>query len=162
MNRRSKKPAELSSLLQSTSGTLAQFSQKTKALKKIARIVRQICPDLPAESWHIANFSGQVVKIEVGSGIWGQRLQFEKNRIGQALAQETDGIFTTINLKVNPYFSSVGNNKNAQNILQAEKEEQPKKAMSESSAAQIEAVAECESAPESLKAKLRKLAKHVN
>lgn len=142
----------MSTLFKTTSGTLAQISQKTNSIKKIAHIVRQICPDLPEESWHIANFSQNKIYIEVGSPIWGQRLQFEKNRIAQQLSLETDGIFSQIDLKVNPYFNKAKPSK--------EQVEKPKKSLSIESARQISNVAQ--SAPPSLKAKLEKLALHIN
>jgi len=152
MTRRNKSPKQMSTLLSSASGTLAQINQKTKALKKIASIVRQICPDLPVESWHIANFSDRKVIIEVGSSVWGQRLQFERNQIAQELAKQTNGIFDTVELKVNPYF-------NRKKVVKEEKE-QPKKSMSSQSSEQLIAVAE--SAPPALREKLLKLAKHHN
>ncbi len=142
----------MSTLFKTTSGTLAQISQKTNSIKKIEVIVRQICPDLPEESWHIANFSQNKIFIEVGSPIWGQRLQFEKNRIANQLSIETEGAFSQVELKVNPYFNKAK--------PQASEIAKPKKSMSEASATQLRNVATI--APKSLQEKILKLAKHVN
>ena len=59
---------------------------KHKLLKKIDSIVRQTCPDLPEDTWQIANIKNETVVIEVRSAIWSQRLQFEKNNIALQLA----------------------------------------------------------------------------
>ncbi len=152
MARKSKSPVDMSTLFQKTSGTLAQISQKTNSIQKIADIVRQICPDLPEESWHIANFSQQKVVIEVGSSIWAQRFQFEKNRIAQQLAISTENTFNTIEIKVNPHFSK--------SKVKPKTEQQTKKSMSQTSANQLETVAQ--KAPKSLQEKIQRLAQHVN
>lgn len=152
MTRKTKNPVDMSTLFKSTSGTLAQLSQKTNSIKKIDSIVRQICPDLPEESWHIANFSQNRIVIEVGSPIWGQRLQFEKNRIANQLRIDTQGVFTQVELKVNPYFNRAKPNPELLN--------KPKKSMSVDAAKHIEHVAA--NAPKSLQEKLLKLAQHVN
>ncbi|TPH12042.1 DUF721 domain-containing protein [Litorilituus lipolyticus] len=102
MARKPKKPLNLSTLLQSTTGTLAQIQSKTNSLTILADIVRQICPDLPEEVWHIANFRQDTLIIELKTPVWGQRLQFERNKICQQLAIETEGQCSKIEIKVNP------------------------------------------------------------
>lgn len=102
MARKPKKPLNLSTLLQSTTGTLAQIQSKTNSLAILADIVRQICPDLPEEVWHIANFRQDTLIIELKSPVWSQRLQFERNKICQQLAIETQGQCSRIEIKVNP------------------------------------------------------------
>jgi len=102
MARKSKVPINMSALLQTTTGTLAQIQSKTNSLTILADIVRQICPDLPADAFHIANCRQDTLIIEVKSPVWGQRLQFERNTICNALIQETEGNFNKIEIKVNP------------------------------------------------------------
>jgi len=92
----------MSALLQTTTGTLAQIQTKTNSLTALADIVRQICPDLPADAFHIANCRQDTLIIEVKSPVWGQRLQFERNTICNALSSNTDGHFHRIEIKVNP------------------------------------------------------------
>lgn len=92
----------MSALLQTTTGTLAQIQTKTNSLTVLADIVRQICPDLPADAFHIANCRQDTLIIEVKSPVWGQRLQFERNNICTALVTNTDGNFQKIEIKVNP------------------------------------------------------------
>ena len=92
----------MSALLQTTTGTLAQIQTKTNSLTALADIVRQICPDLPADAFHIANCRQDSLIIEVKSPAWGQRLQFERNTICNALSADTDGHFQKIEIKVNP------------------------------------------------------------
>ena len=100
MARKTKRPADMSALFQSTTGTLAQIATKTNSLNLLADIVRQICPDLPADAWHIANFKDKSLVIEVISSVWGQRLQFERNNICSKLSSVTEGAFTQIEIKV--------------------------------------------------------------
>lgn len=154
MARKSKNPIALSTVFNSTSGTLAQIRQKTNSLNNIADIVRQTCPDLPVQSWHIGNISDNTVTIEVISSVWGQRLQFEKNKISAQLSQLTDGVVTHVAIKVNPYFNRQKPSKQAQDS------EKPRKQMSQKSADQLKEVAA--NAPKSLQEKLLRLAEHVN
>jgi hypothetical protein len=102
MARKSKIPINMSALLQTTTGTLAQIQTKTNSLTVLADIVRQICPDLPADAFHIANCRQDTLIIEVKSPVWGQRLQFERNTICNALVSSTNGNFQKIEIKVNP------------------------------------------------------------
>ena len=102
MARKSKKPINMTALLQTTTGTLAHIQSKTNSLTILADIVRQICPDLPVDAWHIANCRQDTLIIEVKSPVWGQRLQFERNNICNALASDTEGNFHKIEIKVNP------------------------------------------------------------
>lgn len=102
MARKSKVPINMAALLQTTTGTLAHIQTKTNSLTVLADIVRQICPDLPADAWHIANSRQDTLIVEVKSPVWGQRLQFERNTICNALMESTDGNFSKIEIKVNP------------------------------------------------------------
>lgn len=92
----------MSALLQTSTGTLAHIQQKTKSLVLLSDIVRKICPDLPEDAFHIANCRQDTLIIEVKSPVWGQRLQFERNNICNALITETAGNFQKIQIKVNP------------------------------------------------------------
>ncbi len=92
----------MSALLQTSTGTLAQIQEKTNSLALLSNIVRQICPDLPIDAFHIANCRQDTLIIEVKSPAWGQRLQFERNNICKTLVIETDGNFQKIQIKVNP------------------------------------------------------------
>ncbi|OUS31059.1 hypothetical protein A9Q98_03640 [Thalassotalea sp. 42_200_T64] len=152
MKRIVKDPQDLNSLLKKASGNMADFSTKAQSINILADIVRQTCPDLPENAWQIANCRADLVIIEAKSPVWGQRLQFERNNIAQQLAMQTQGIFTKIEIKVNPHG----------NIRKAEKtvEVKTKKHMSQKTADQINEVAE--NAPPGLKEVLRRLAKHVN
>lgn len=102
MARRPKVPKDMSTLFNSTTGTLAQIQSKTNSLSLLSDIVRQICPDLPEDAFNIANFVQSTLVIEVKSPVWGQRLQFERNNICHQLNEETQGKFTKIEIKVNP------------------------------------------------------------
>lgn len=102
MARKPKTPINMSSLLKSTTGTLAQIQEKTNSLTILANIVRHICPDLPADAWHIANSRQDTLIVDVKSPAWGQRLQFERNNICNALIQQTNGQFQRIEIKINP------------------------------------------------------------
>ncbi|MBU2870212.1 DciA family protein [Colwellia sp. E2M01] len=102
MARKSKVPINMSALLQKTTGTLAHIQSKTNSLATLADIVRQICPDLPADAFNIANCREDTLIIEVKSPVWGQRLQFERNNICSALLNNTEGHFKRIEIKVNP------------------------------------------------------------
>ncbi|WP_068544858.1 DUF721 domain-containing protein [Thalassotalea crassostreae] len=151
MKRIVKAPQDLNSLLEQASGSIANLSAKSQSLNLLSDIVRQICPDLPENAWQIANFRENLVIIEVISPVWSQRLQFERNNICQQLLQHSDGIFTNIEIKVNPYW-----NRKEKPV------EKPKarKHMSEKSAEQINEIAQ--NAPPGLKEKLLRLAKHAN
>lgn len=151
MARKSKKPKPMAELLNSTSGTLSQITTKTNSLKKIATIVRQICPDLPEQAWHIGNIRENIVVIEVISSVWGQRLQFERNKITQQLGLESDNRLNQVEIKVNPYFNR--KEKSNDDITK------PSKYMSPKTAEQLLEVAE--NAPTSLQEKIRKLAEHA-
>jgi len=152
MARKTKKPSDTSSLMKSSTGTLAQIASKTNSLTILADIVRQTCPDLPAEVWHIANFNKNSIVIEVLSATWSQRLQFERVKISQKLSELTDGNFTQIEIKISPYRNK-----------QFKKVELPKssgQSISLKTAQHLNHIAE--NAPESLKKKLQKLASLAN
>ena len=155
MARKSKKPIDMSSLLISSSGTLAHIQAKTNSLATLGDIVRQICPDLPADAWHIANFAKSTLIIEVKSPVWGQRLQFERNNICQKLIEVTQGEFQKIEIKINPFLHKQamlkkddGKNKiNHANII------------SKNTAKHLAEIAQ--NAPKGLREKLLKLASHA-
>lgn len=153
MARHNRKPENLAELFQESYGSLAKIREKTASLANLSDIVRQICPDLPANAWQIANFRQDTVVIEAKSSVWGQRLQFERNNIGKALSEATSSQYSSIDIKVNPY----GNKKT---IKQEDIIVKPTKYLSESSALHIKSIAE--NAPKGLKEKLEKLAKHAN
>ena len=148
MARKTKRPTDTSTLFHSSTGTLAQIASKSNSLNILADIVRQICPDLPENAWHIANFKEKHLVIEVISSVWGQRLQFERNNICNELAIVTNGAFNQIEIKVAPYRNKVVN----------EKSEMPEKTqfISDRTAAQLKEVAN--GAPEGLKKILNRLA----
>jgi len=152
MARKSRKPADMSDLFQSSKGTLAHIAAKTNSLTILADIVRQTCPDLPADVWHIANFKQKSLVIEVTSAVWSQRLQFERMNIGRELARVTENEFDQIEIKVSPYRNKV-------TYKETEKVAEPLQ-ISEKTAEQLLAVAK--NAPDSLRKKLEKLAKHAN
>lgn len=152
MARKTRKPADMSDLFQTSKGTLAQIAAKTNSLTILSDIVRQTCPDLPADVWHIANFKQKSLVIEVTSAVWSQRLQFERMNICRELAIATDNNFDQIEIKVSPYRNKVS-------YQQDEKVAQPLH-ISENTASQLLAVAK--NAPDSLKKKLEKLAMHAN
>ncbi|WP_448548922.1 DUF721 domain-containing protein [Thalassotalea fusca] len=148
MKRRTEKPSDMSTLLHSTQGTLAQIAKKTNSLSKISTIVRQICPDLPEDVWWVANVKQHIVVIEVTSSAWSQRLQFEKNNIARQLEKITKGELTSIEIKVSPY-------RNKREVI---KQVMPDKTqfISQQTAENLREVAE--RAPDKLKAMLLKLA----
>lgn len=160
MARRPKAPKELSTLFNATTGTLAQIQEKTNSLRLLSDIVRQICPDLPQDAFNIANFVRSTLIVEVKSPVWGQRLQFERNTICQQLIKQTQGQFTQIEIKVNPYGHKVSSGQPS-----AEKNTTPNTAhttvptsvqnMSSDTASHLLDIAE--HAPDGLKQKLRKL-----
>lgn len=137
----------MSSLFNSSKGTLAQITAKTNSLNVIADIVRHICPDLPVDAWHIGNISANTLFIEVKSSAWGQRFQFERNNITNALMTQTNGLITKIEIKVRPF-----HHKKEVEIKPVEKTQ----FISDKTASQLLEVAK--HAPESLKLKLQKLA----
>lgn len=151
MARKTRKPSDMSELFQSSKGTLAQIAAKTNSLTILSDIVRQTCPDLPADVWHIANFKQKSLVIEVTSAVWSQRLQFERMNICRELSTATDNAFDQIEIKVSPYRNKV--------IYQTEEKPPEPLKISQNTANQLLAVAK--NAPESLKRKLEKLAKHA-
>lgn len=160
MARRPKAPKELSTLFNSTTGTLAQIQEKTNSLSLLSDIVRQICPDLPEDAFNIANFVHATLIIEVKSPVWGQRLQFERNTICKELVNQTQGQFSQIEIKVNPQGhrqapsqNTYKNNKqlNTKNSIQS---------ISTDTASHLLEIAE--NAPKGLKEKLQKLAANAN
>ncbi len=162
MARKSKVPVNMSAILQSTTGTLAQIQTKTNSLSILANIVRQICPDLPESAWHIANFREQTLVIEVKSPVWGQRLQFERNNICQALIKSTDNSFNQIKIKVNPHgFTQVCHTVNEANRNSEHTQDKPVvlSAKSIHSAPAKHLLEIAQNAPKGLKEKLEKLAK---
>lgn len=155
MARKSKSPSDMSSLINSNKGTLAYITEKTNSLTILTDIVRQTCPDLPQEVWHIANFSNKSVVINVNSSVWGQRLQFERMKINQRLVEATQGKYSQIEIKVSPN----------RNILRPTQPQANKKTIvtsstiSEKTASELRSIAQ--NAPKGLKEKLEKLALHV-
>ncbi len=163
MARKSKVPINMSSLLQTTTGTLAHIQTKTNSLTTLADIVRQICPDLPEDAWHIANCRQDTLIIEVKSPVWGQRLQFERNNICTALMANTDGNFKKIDIKVNPQgFRQQRHEvteKTRADLMQYSQAVAPNnnKVANEKTAKQFRDIAK--NAPKGLKEKLEKLAR---
>lgn len=153
----------MSSLLQTKTGTLAHIQTKTNSLTILADIVRQICPDIPEDAWHIANCREDTLIIEVKSPVWGQRLQFERNTICNALISSTDGNFQRIEIKVNPQGfrqqrHEVTERTRAELIKSTEvKSQQINAVVNEKTAKQFLEIAK--KAPKGLKEKLEKLAK---
>ncbi|MEI6894904.1 MAG: DciA family protein [Colwellia sp.] len=162
MARKSKVPINMAALLKTTTGTLAHIQTKTNSLTALADIVRQICPDLPVDAWHIANSRQDTLIIEVKSPVWGQRLQFERNNICNALSSSTDGNFYKIEIKVNPQGfrqsrHEVTEKKHAELMRTADIKAKPSHiAVNEKTAKQFLAIAK--NAPKGLKEKLEKLA----
>jgi len=163
MARKSKIPINMSALLQTTTGTLAHIQTKTNSLTILADIVRQICPDLPMDAWHIANCRQDTLIIEVKSPVWGQRLQFERNTICNALSNSTEGNFHKIEIKVNPQgFRQQRHEiteKNRSELIRSTEEKplQTAGVVNEKTAKQFLELAK--NAPKGLKEKLEKLAR---
>jgi hypothetical protein len=151
MARRPKAPKDMSSLFNSMTGTLAQIKAKTNSLSQLCSIVRQICPDLPEDAINISNFINKTLVIEVKSPVWGQRLQFERNNICRSLTEHTQGQFSQIEIKVNPY----GHQQAAKQVSYTKKVP-PSKNISIDTAKHLLEVAK--NAPKGLKEKLEKLA----
>lgn len=149
MARKNRLPVDMSSVLKSSKGTLAQIKAKTNSLTSIADIVRQICPDLPDDVWKVGNIYENTLVIEVKSSAWSQRFQFEKNNITQILAAETKGVISKLEIKVSPFTHRIMNEKPAPVKTQF---------ISDKTAGQLLDVAK--NAPPGLKEKLEKLAKH--
>jgi hypothetical protein len=152
MARKSRIPIDMSALFNSTSGTLAQIAVKTNSLTVLSDIVRQICPDLPADVWKIANFRANAIIIEVNSAVWSQRLQFERMNICRELTQVTDNVFNQVEIKIIPFRNKVPEKTVIPNAINS--------TISAATAAQLLKVAE--NAPASLRKKLEKLASHDN
>ncbi|WP_440874509.1 DUF721 domain-containing protein [Thalassotalea sp. PLHSN55] len=151
MAKKSKLPKDMSALFNSSKGTLAQIASKTNSLTILADIVRQICPDLPEDVWHIANFRQNTLVIEVKSPVWSQRLQFERNNICQALIEQTENQFNQIEIKVSPYRNKASSVTPAQKPVSSTSTQ-----LSKQTAEQLREVAQ--SAPEGLKRTLERLA----
>lgn len=154
----------MSSLLQTTTGTLAQIQSKTNSLTVLADIVRQICPDLPADAFQIANCREDTLIIEVKSPVWGQRLQFERNTINTTLQQSTDGQFQKIEIKVNPQGFRQQRHELTEKIRAELAAQAPIKSFKQSNAVVNEKTAQeflalAKNAPKGLKEKLEKLAR---
>jgi hypothetical protein len=164
----------MSALFNSTTGTLAQIQSKTNSLNLLSDIVRQICPDLPEDAFKIANFVQTTLIIEVKSPVWGQRLQFERNTICQALVKQTQGQFSHIEIKVNPQgHRQIPNQQTYQqntpqnNLIQTNVHQKPNiqekkgsvQTMSSKTAAQLIKIAA--TAPKGLKETLERLAANV-
>ncbi len=160
MARRPKKPKDMSTLFNSATGTLAQIQAKTNSLSTLSDIVRQICPDLPEDTFNIANFVQSTLIIEVKSPVWGQRLQFERNTICQALIIQTEGQFSQIEIKVNPQGHRQVPNQATYNRHQHAMNNSSVQNISSGTASHLLEIAE--NAPEGLKRKLKKLAANVN
>jgi hypothetical protein len=155
MPRKTKQPIDRSALLQSCAGSLAKIAAKTNFLTQLSSIVRQICPDIPVEAYQIANFHQSAIIIEVKSSIWSQRLQFERVKISQQLAELSQGQFTKIEIKVNPYYArAVMNEEEDDNVVHRYHR------ISTEAAEHIEKLAQ--TAPQGLKEKLQRLAKLAN
>lgn len=155
MARRPKAPKDMSTLFNSTTGTLAQIQTKTNSLALLSDIVRQICPDLPEDAFNIANFVQSTLIIEVKSPVWGQRLQFERNTICRAVIEKTNGQFSQIEIKVNPQgHRKIPNQQTYQNFQQIKQGSVQK--MSGKTASHLLEIAK--NAPKGLKEKLEKLA----
>jgi hypothetical protein len=152
MARKSRIPTDMSALFNSTSGTLAQITAKTNSLTLLSGIVRQICPDLPADVFKIANFKANAIIIEVKSAVWSQRLQFERMNICRELAQVTNNEFNQIEIKITPFYHKVPEKTVIPNAINS--------TISAATAADLLKIAA--TAPESLRKKLEKLAAHAN
>ena len=146
----------MSTLFNSTSGTLAQIQSKTNSLNLLSDIVRQICPDLPEDAFNIANFVQKTLVIEVKSPVWGQRLQFERNTICNELIKQTQGQFSQIEIKVNPQGHRQKPNQKTYQTSNASNKKSSVQSISPSTASHLLEIAE--NAPKGLKEKLIKLA----
>ena len=152
MARKPKKPADMSFLLQTSQGTLAQIAKKTNYLNQLDDLVQQSCPDLPKDVWQIANSREKTIIIEVKSSVWSQRLQFERMNISRAISVFTEGAFDRIEIKVAPYFNKAPKPE----IIQTQQTPNSRR-ISQENAEQLRKVAR--NAPESLQKKIEKLAR---
>jgi hypothetical protein len=152
MARKSRIPTDMSALFNSTSGTLAQIAAKTNSLTVLSDIVRQICPDLPADVFKIANFKANAIIIEVKSAVWSQRLQFERMNICRELTRMTNNEFNQIEIKITPFRHKVPEKTVIPNAINS--------TISAATAADLLKIAA--TAPESLRKILEKLATHAN
>lgn len=159
MARRPKAPKDMSTLFNSTTGTLAQIQTKTNSLALLSDIVRQICPDLPEDAFNIANFVQSTLIIEVKSPVWGQRLQFERNTLCQALITQTQGQFSQIEIKVNPQGHRQTPNQQTYSKPQPLHSNNSVQKISNKTALHLLEIAA--NAPKGLKEKLEKLAANV-
>jgi len=160
MARRPKAPKKLSTIFNSTTGTLAQIQSKTNSLSLLADIVRQICPDLPEDAFNIVNFVQSTLIIEVKSSVWVARLQFERNTICQALVEQTQGQFSQIEIKVNPQGHRKTPNQSTYQSNKPAARQGSVQAISANTAAHLLEISE--KAPKGLKEKLEKLAAAAN
>lgn len=160
MARRPKAPKQLSTLFNSTTGTLAQIQSKTNSLSLLSDIVRQICPDLPEDAFNITNFVQSTLIIEVKSPVWGQRLQFERNTICKVLIEQTQGKFSQIEIKVNPQGHRQTPNQNTYLSNTHSNSKTSVQSISKGTASHLLEIAE--NAPKGLKEKLKKLAANAN
>lgn len=157
MSRNSKKPADMSVLFHSSTGTLAQIAKKANSLTKLADIVRQICPDLPEQGYQLGNVKDKTLTIEVANSVWGQRLQFERNRLAQAFSQASQGLISHIDIKVMPFLAH--QRRQQENIAEklAEKRQASAKKVIPAQAGE-QLLQAAEHAPASLQAKIARLA----
>jgi len=162
MARKSKVPVDMSALLKLSTGTLAQIQEKTNSLAILADIVRQICPDLPVDAFHIANFHQNTLVVEVKSPVWGQRLQFERNNICRVLAEQTQGHFQQIEIKVSPHGHRQAKFKETVQVAGQVSTQQSSPLNTISSDAAHHILNLAENAPKGLKEKLQKLASIAN
>lgn len=160
MARRPKAPKQLSTLFNSTTGTLAQIQSKTNSLSLLSDIVRQICPDLPEDAFNITNFVQSTLIIEVKSPAWGQRLQFERNTICKVLIEQTQGKFSQIEIKVNPQGHRQTPNQKTYLSNTHSNSKTSVQSISKGTASHLLEIAE--NAPKGLKEKLKKLAANAN
>lgn len=150
MPRYTTKPEDLADLFNDTNNHVANLTRKSHALGILTELVQHICPDLPTGSFRLANVKSNTIVIEAKSPAWGQRLQFERNTILREINNSTQYNYQRIDIKVVPF-------ETAAPITQ--EPIKPKKQMSQKVANQLVEMAN--SAPESLKQKILKLAKHA-
>ncbi|WP_226960770.1 DUF721 domain-containing protein [Thalassotalea sp. LPB0316] len=131
---------------------MAHIATKTNSLASLSDTVKEICPDIPDDAWHLGNIKGDTIVIEVKSSVWSQRFQFERFSLAQAFNQQTNGAISRIDISVMPFLNKA---EIKQPVL-----DKPKKQMSVQSASELIEVAK--NAPEGLRQKLEKLASHAN
>ena len=152
MYRKTKQPVDLSSLFDSSKGTLAQIASKTNSLACLSDIVSDICPDIPLDAWHLGNIKEDTIVIEVKSSVWAQRFQFERFQIAQAFSQQTHGKISKVEISVMPFLNKAP--------VKKPEVEKPQKQMSQQSASEL--IEAAKNAPDGLKQKLERLAAHAN